>query len=167
MWQQLLKTRKLERPTSPTTPLAKRAETWVRWRPSGWERGETEWVKCNGHPHHWGWANWLPCSSELSPYPWPNDCFLCPVHKANAALPISSACFSLTWWLLDVSGEPSNQTAFQPSGLQWNAVRLWPITYDCIKFGNLMLAHLHSHSVLRDRVPRDCFQRWNHAVGYT
>lgn len=35
--------RELERPINTTTPLAERAESHVRRRPSGWEYGETRW----------------------------------------------------------------------------------------------------------------------------
>ena len=92
--------RELERPASTTTPLAEGAETWIRWRPSGWECGETEcWngralasVRLSWLANGWGGRSVCECSRsscwERAGHPdeRPQQGFIWPAHKTNAAL---------------------------------------------------------------------------------
>lgn len=66
--------------------------------------------------------------------------------------------FSPDSWLLDVDGETFQLNCFSAIWSTTQCSEIW--TYH-----NLMLAQLLSHLVLRGRVPRDCFSKWNHAVG--
>lgn len=134
-----LAARKLERPTRMTTPLTERDETWLRRWPSGWECGEMEWVKYKGTSLHeaelsdWWVGRALPgvnahalaAKSKLAMQ-------MNELSSVPSSLLTSSVCVSPAPQPLDTGSKSSNLTAFQPSGLQWNA--------EILAYHNLMLA---------------------------